>query len=116
MQCDDHKKIFSKFTIYDCQHYIYQIVLGLDFIHSRGIMHRDIKPHNIIYNIHARTLKIIDFGLAEYYNEGQDYIYRVASKHYKGPELLVRYQKYDYALDMWGVGCVFATILFMREP
>lgn len=116
MQHDDHRKIFSKFTIYDSQHYVYQILLGLDFIHSRGIMHRDIKPHNIIYNINARTLKIIDFGLAEYYIENQDYVVRVASKCFKGPELLLRNQKYDYSLDIWGLGCVFASILFMKEP
>ena len=41
---------------------------------------------------------------------------RVASKCFKGPELLLRNQKYDYSLDIWGLGCVFASILFMKEP
>lgn len=41
---------------------------------------------------------------------------RVASQHYKSPELLLGYQHYDYAIDMWGVGCILAGLLLRREP
>merc|ERR1712243_212836 len=113
---DNPRRIFQNFSTFDIQHYIYQILLGLDFIHSRGIMHRDIKPINILYNLKTRNLKIIDFGLAEYYIENQDYIIRVATKYFKGPELLLKNPKYDYSLDIWSLGTILAAILFNKDP
>mmetsp|Transcript_15945 Transcript_15945/g.15673 ORF Transcript_15945/g.15673 Transcript_15945/m.15673 type:complete len:121 (-) Transcript_15945:197-559(-) len=79
-------------------------------------MHRDIKPHNIMIDHEKRKVRIIDWGLAEFYERGQEYNVRVASRYFKGPELLVGYQMYDYALDMWSLGCMFAGIIFEREP
>jgi casein kinase II subunit alpha len=59
---------------------------------------------------------LIDLGLADFYRPNQRYNVRVASRHYKSPELLVGYELYDYAIDMWGVGCILAGLLFRREP
>ncbi len=50
------------------------------------------------------------------YFEGRDYNVRVASRYFKGPELLVDFQEYDYALDLWSLGCMFASMIFRREP
>jgi casein kinase II subunit alpha len=47
---------------------------------------------------------------------GQEYNVRVASRYFKGPELLVDFQEYDYSLDMWSLGCVFAGMIFKKEP
>jgi len=47
---------------------------------------------------------------------GQEYNVRVASRYFKGPELLVDFQQYDYSLDMWSLGCVFAGMIFKKEP
>jgi len=63
-----------------------------------------------------RELKLIDWGLAEFYHAGMQYNVRVASRYFKGPELLVDLQDYDYSLDMWSLGCMFAGIIFRREP
>ncbi|KAJ1553251.1 Casein kinase II subunit alpha [Cladochytrium tenue] len=63
-----------------------------------------------------RILRLIDWGLAEFYFPGTEYNVRVASRHYKGPELLVDYQFYDYSLDMWSLGCMFAAMIFRRDP
>lgn len=41
---------------------------------------------------------------------------RVASRYFKGPELLVDFQEYDYSLDLWSLGCMFAGIIFRKEP
>ena len=41
---------------------------------------------------------------------------RVASRYFKGPELLVDYQMYDYSLDMWSLGCMLASMIFRKEP
>ena len=74
-------------------------------------MHRDVKPQNIIVNPKKRILKLIDWGLAEFYHMGQDYNVRVASRYFKGPELLVDYNYYDYSLDIWSTGTMFASMV-----
>ena len=84
---------------------------ALDYCHSRGIMHRDVKPQNIIVNPHKKILKLIDWGLAQFYHMGQDYNVRVASRYFKGPELLVDYNYYDYSLDIWSTGAMFASMV-----
>ena len=59
---------------------------------------------------------MIDWGLAEYYFPGKDYNVRVASRYYKGPELLLDYKYYDYSLDIWSLGVTFAEIIFQKAP
>jgi len=90
---------------------MYKILEGLEFCHSMGIMHRDIKPHNIMIDHNSKKLRIIDWGLAEFYHPKQDYNCRVASRYFKGPELLLGYRFYDYSLDIWSLGCMLAGIV-----
>jgi casein kinase II subunit alpha len=61
-------------------------------------------------------LRLIDWGLAEFYHAGTEYNVRVASRYFKGPELLVDFQEYDYSLDMWSLGAMFASMIFRKEP
>ena len=110
------RDLYKSFTVPDIKYYIYEILKGLDYCHSKGVMHRDIKPHNIMIDHKKKKLRIIDWGLAEFYHKGQEYNVRVASRYFKGPELLVGYHKYDYSLDMWSLGWMFAGIIFEREP
>lgn len=79
-------------------------------------MHRDIKPHNVIVDPKERLLKIIDWGLGEYYVPGMGFHVRVASRFFKGPEILSNNHFYHYSLDLWSTGCVLAGIVFKREP
>ena len=112
----DFKVLYPTFTDYDVRYYIFELLKALDFCHSRGIMHRDVKPHNVMIDHEKRKLRLIDWGLAEFYHPHTEYNVRVASRYFKGPELLVDFQEYDYSLDMWSLGCMFASMIFRKEP
>jgi len=112
----DFKVLYPTLTDADIRYYVHEILLALDFCHSNGVMHRDIKPHNIVIDHATRRLRLIDWGLAEFYHPGREYNVRVASRYFKGPELLVELQDYDYSLDLWSLGCMVAGMIFRKEP
>ncbi|RFU26871.1 hypothetical protein B7463_g9468, partial [Scytalidium lignicola] len=89
---------------------------ALDFCHSKGIMHRDVRPHNVVIDHEHRKLRLIGWGLAEFYHQGTKYDYYVQVGLFKPPELLLDFQKYDYSLDMWSLGAMFASMIFRKEP
>ncbi|KAK3829171.1 MAG: casein kinase II catalytic subunit [Benniella sp.] len=112
---DDFRTLYPKLRDFDVRFYLYELLKALDFSHSMGIMHRDLKPHNVMIDHHKRKLRLIDWGLAEFYHPGTPYNVRVASRYWKGPELLVDFQEYDYSLDMWSFGAMFAGLIFQKE-
>lgn len=111
----DHRAFYPILKDHQVRFYIYQLLRALDFAHSRGIMHRDVKPHNVMIDPDTETLRLIDWGLAEFYHPAVQYNARVASRYYKGPELLVELLEYDYSLDMWSLGCMFGGMIFMMD-
>lgn len=106
----------NRLSNFDMRFYLYEVLRSLDFAHRRGIFHRDIKPHNIMIDHANKILRVIDWGLGEYYIHGEALNCGVATRHYKAPELLVGYRHYDFSLDMWCVGCVLAGLLFHCDP
>jgi casein kinase II subunit alpha len=112
----DFKVLYPTLTDSDIRYYIFELLKALDYCHSMGIMHRDVKPHNVMIDHNKRQLRLIDWGLAELYHPGKEYNVRVASRYFKGPELLVDLQDYDYSLDMWSLGCMLAGMVYRREP
>lgn len=108
----EYRTLYPQLTDFDCRFYMYEIIRALDYCHSMGVIHRDVKPHNIMIDHSKRELRLIDWGLAEFYFPGKDYNVRVASRYFKSPELLVDYQYYDYSLDMWSLGAMFAGMVF----
>lgn len=108
---------FSEFHI---KHFTYQILCGLKYIHSADVIHRDLKPGNILCTISGQ-LKICDFGLArgvspKYTNKFTNHITNyVATRWYRAPELMLSYGKYTKAIDLWAVGCILAEF-YGRKP
>lgn len=100
----DIKKIWKDFTLSDVQNLMQGVLKALDFTHSKGIMHRDIKPHNILVEKQTGEIKLADWGLAEFYIPENEYNTKVAALFYKAPELLLEYPYYDYSVDIWALG------------
>ncbi len=63
-------------------------------------MHRDVKPHNVMIDPATKTVKLIDWGLAEYYHRGKRYNVNVSTRNYKGPELLVDLQVFVSSVSL----------------
>ncbi|KAK6590897.1 mitogen-activated kinase 2 [Cryptosporidium xiaoi] len=144
----DFKKLFRTpvyLTELHVKTLLYNLLVGLKYIHSAGIYHRDLKPANCLVNQDC-GVKICDFGLArtvkpiiessiknkkgigetsvkeneEYNQEGERFLKRqltghVVTRWYRAPELILLQENYTEAIDMWSVGCIFAELLNMLK-
>jgi len=114
MDTDLHYIIHSKQALTDdhIQYFIYQILRGLKAIHSAKVLHRDLKPNNLLVNKNC-DLKICDFGLARGVDDSisQQLTEYVVTRWYRAPELLVENSSYDQGIDIWSVGCILAECL-----
>ena len=79
-------------------------------------MHHHVKPRNVMIDHGKRKLYLFEWILAEFCHAGTEYDFRIASRHFKGPKLLVDFQEYDYSLDMWSLGAMFASMVSRKEP
>jgi casein kinase II subunit alpha len=110
------KAQIKTFSDFDIRYYIYEIAKALDYSHSLGIIHRDVKTSNIMIDHKIRKCRLIDWGLGEFYKPDTAMSIRVASKPYKSPELLVSNDFYDYSLDSWCLGVTMAGMIFQKDP
>jgi len=118
METDLHHVIKANDDLTDEHHqfFLYQLLRGLKYMHSANVFHRDLKPKNILANSDCK-LKICDFGLARpaFAKQGPQMIFwtdYVATRWYRAPELCGSFfTQYTPAIDIWGVGCIFAELL-----
>lgn len=95
-------------------HFTKQIAKALAHAHSRGIIHRDIKPQNIML-LKDGTIKVADFGIAALENEVQESGQAVGSIHYIAPEQ-ARGENPDARSDIYSLGVVMYEMLTGRKP
>ncbi|XP_014238452.1 cyclin-dependent kinase 9-like [Trichogramma pretiosum] len=104
-------------TILDSEikHMLQQVLTGLSYLHSKNVLHRDLKSSNILVNKNG-ALKICDFGLSKrvaYDKNGnlkKSLTNRVVTVWYRAPELLLGEKYYDSGIDMWSVACIMAEM------
>lgn len=116
-ECDLDRIISSSQRLTDshAQYFLYQILRGLKYMHSANILHRDLKPPNLLVNSNC-DLAICDFGLSRGISaetEGKLTEY-VVTRWYRAPELLCECETYGTPVDVWSAGCIFAEILSRR--
>lgn len=95
--------------------YFYQLCQGVKFLHKYNILHRDIKPDNILLTDDFKTLKIVDFGLAKLIVDNQLNQTVCGSPLYMSPEL-AQHKTYNFRSDIWSMGMVLYEMLFGFNP
>jgi cyclin-dependent kinase 5 len=116
----DLKRFFDasrgKISPQTVQSFYYQLLQGMQFCHAHNILHRDLKPQNILINKN-RILKLADFGLARAFGiPVRSYSAEVVTLWYRPPDVLMGAQEYTTSIDMWSAGCIFAEIANAGKP
>ncbi|KAJ7672657.1 kinase-like domain-containing protein [Mycena rosella] len=112
MEADLHQIIKSGQTLTGehVQYFLYQILRGMKFVHSASVIHRDLKPGNLLVNADCE-LKICDFGLSRGFENASHLTEYVATRWYRAPEIMLGFREYDTAIDVWSIGCILAELL-----
>ncbi|KAL9684243.1 hypothetical protein QQ045_021678 [Rhodiola kirilowii] len=93
------------------QSFLFQLLKGVDHCHGHGVLHRDLKPQNLLVDKKKGLLKIADLGLGRAFTVPlKSYTHEIVTLWYRAPEVLLGDTKYATGVDMWSVGCIFAEM------
>lgn len=98
----------------DIKSYIQMTLKGLAFCHKKWVLHRDMKPNNLLIGPNGQ-LKLADFGLARIFGSpDRRFTHQVFARWYRAPELLFGARQYGPGVDVWAAACIFAELLLRR--
>ena len=90
--------------------FLYQLLMGVAYCHHHRVLHRDLKPPNLLINREGQ-LKLADFGLARAFGiPVRSYTHEVVTLWYRSPDVLMGSRRYSTPVDIWSVGCIFAEM------
>ncbi|CRG98973.1 cdc2-related protein kinase 1, putative [Plasmodium relictum] len=104
------------FTISELKCLLKQLLSGINYLHTNWVMHRDLKPTNLLYS-NRGILKICDFGMSRKFGHINihNLTKNVVTLWYRAPELLLGEKFYTNKIDIWSVGCIFAEMI-LKKP
>ncbi|CAK4075990.1 unnamed protein product [Aphanomyces euteiches] len=109
---DLHGSTMIPFVI---KRYVHQMLLGIAYCHTNRVVHRDLKPQNLLLDLQG-NIKLADFGLARSFGVPlRNYTHEVVTLWYRAPEILLGGSHYSTSVDVWSVGCIFAEMI-NRKP
>lgn len=96
--------------------FLFQLLRGIAFCHEHRILHRDLKPQNLLINKRGE-LKLADFGLARAFGiPVRAYSHEVVTLWYRAPDVLLGSRRYSTSIDIWSAGCIFAEMAMGGRP
>jgi len=92
--------------------FLYQMLAGIAYCHAHRVLHRDLKPQNLLIDAERGALKLADFGLARAFGlPVRAYTHEVVTLWYRAPEILLGAKHYSTPVDVWSIGCIFAEMV-----
>ena len=114
IDCKKHDPSF--YNVKFVKNMMFQLLKGVEHLHSHKILHRDLKPQNILVDDNGWILKLADFGLSRVYSIPiRPYTKEVLTLWYRAPEMMLGINHYAIGLDIWSIGCIFVE-LYLGKP
>lgn len=107
--------VISSSSALDKKEVMRELTMAVKSVHEHGFLHRDLKPSNVVMASGSGdiSLRLIDFGMSKQLKWNKEFLLtnEVGTIFFRAPELLLGAKKYDYAVDLWALGCIFFQII-----
>jgi len=113
---DGRAMMGGRLGVLECKSFLYQILQGVKFCHEARILHRDLKPQNMLISPRRGLLKLADFGLARGFGiPVSAFSSEVVTLWYRAPDVLLGATNYTTSIDIWSIGCIMVE-LYTGKP